>query len=723
MSPASADGQRPSLVEYAAATLLFAVATWVILFPVFLDPADLVYSPRSPLSRPIARWVMWILAWDTHALFSPSAGLFDANVFHPAPDALAFADPMLGAVPWFAPLYLLTGNPVLAYQATLFLSLVLCGVGMYALCRHWGCGWPAALLAGGVYAFAPARIGVLGELLYVGGQFAPLALLFADRLLQRPRTGAALGFLLFTTWQMYCGTQLAYVFAIAIGGYLLTSLLTSRVERSLAGLAVSLLLLLVAVAAFAALLDPYRDLLARGLYSGRTMYDFAAFGSADGWRSYLVPPYLAALGWSFAGGGLYLGLPALAVAAIGLFSTLRNRARRGVAVRLLGLGVLCAWLSLGPDFYVGPVSLYGVALSQIPGFAMFGPAPSRFALAVMVPVAALVGLGVDRLLPGAMLARRRVAGLFLFALIGAVLVLDYRPPSVHFDRQRVLHAADQLPLYAALGQLPPGPVLELPMSPCADNEADLIIDRQLGSSLHWKPLLDGYRSHDRVPTTYAMVRALADVLPDRRALEMLRRTTGLRYLVVHLNDRRGAWRHRWQQVEGLTRIGFFGHDLLFEVTPPGDGDWSDRLIESAASASSEAETAEKNPLVDLRPDDRAVGIAFTHLPPEMGSAGGRTRAEVMITNRSRTTWPGLTADRARKVFVSYLWTDSEGELVEGDSQAQPLPYDLAPGESVVVPLCVRLPGRPGAMDLAVGVARAESWFPDVSERVRVMVIR
>jgi len=695
---------RASLGEYLVVTAGFAVASWALLYPVFSGLGDSVFAPASPLSRPIARWVMWILAWDVHAIGSASVRLFDANVFHPVPDSLAFADPLLGAIPLFGPVYAMTGQPVLAYQVMLLLTLALCGASMYALARHWGCAPLASVVAGVVYAYAPVRLGVLGEFPYVAGQFMPLALLFADRVAARPTARDALALLLFATWQMFCGTQLAYAFEISIAAYLGGTMVTGRRSWSLRGLATVLGSLALAVAFFFALNAPYRRLWDEGLYFGRSMYDFASFASADWWRSYLVPPYLSRLGWpSLSGGSLYLGLWVLALAAVGLLALVTSVRRWRIAVPLLLLAVACYWMSLGPDVMGGSFSPYAIALSRIPGFAMMGPAPVRFALFLMVALAGFAAFGVEwiqsRLGAAAGGSRRRrllVAG----ACLAGVLI-DYRLPFQRFETQRIRYGAAELPLYAALAELPPGPLLELPVDPCSVTEDSSVLARQLASTMHWLPLLDGYRSLGRSPTTYEVVRGLANVLPDTRALDLLRRMTGLRYVVVHLTALAGDWRHRWSSVEGMTRVGFFGQDLLFEVTLPGRGELQSALLDlpaaldRARSGGDSGTTLTGTDLAELAPQEGWAGLTFTKLPPPVVMAGRILRAELLIENRSGQPWPALTLDRDRMIFVSYMWTDPAGQLVGGNGQAEPLPFDLEPGESVVVPVCVEVPRRDG----------------------------
>lgn len=709
---AAQEHPRPRLSEALAAWAAYAAAAWLLLYPVFARPGSEVFAPASALARPVAAWVMWILAWDVRALSDATQPLFDANIFHPANGMLALADPLLGALPWFAPVYVLTGSPVAAYQFAVLAVLSLCGAAMYALARHWGVGRAAAGVAGFIYAFCPPRIGALGEFVWLCGPFLPLALLFTDRLLARkPRVADAAALFVFAVWQVTCAIPLGWATVLALAIYLVAAAVLRRGARPWRGAALAAAALAGAVAVHYAGTAPQRELWASGLIEGRKVADFAAFSAAGPWHDYLLPPWAWRLGMSADGGALYAGGVALALALAGVWVAGRVR------LPLLAVATAAWWLSLGPQVAGGWLAPYAWLAGLLSGFATDGPEPARFALLVMLAVAGLAAFGAEQLLSA---ARRRGAMHYRVAVAAmcAALLVDYRLPFQRFETQRIRSSADELPLDAALAELPGGPVLHLPMESCAVTDPGAVIERQLASTLHWRPLLDGHRNFDRAPVIYPVVRGLAAALPDERALHLLRRATGLRYLVVHLTELPGEWRRRWRAVPGLRRIGFFGHDLLFEVE---QGDGADLVTELLALPRGRRTLTgvAAEPLPD---GERAAGFTYTALPPRVAAAGYRLRAEVMVENRARVPWPALTVSDRDKVYLSYLWTDSSGGLAGGDGRAQPLPLDLAPGESVVVPVCVAVPAVAGELDLAFGLSQGERWFPDFSEKLRIRVV-
>ena len=704
-----------SVRAYLLATLGYGLLAFVLLHPVFLRATSEFYAPDSPFARPVGRWVMWVLAWGTHATLDSDATIFGANAFHPFPTATAIGEPLIGLLPLFGLAYVMSGNPVLAYQWMLLLTLGLCGASMYTLMRFWGCGVPAALLAGIVYVFCPARIAVLGEVAYISGQYLPLVLVFLDRVLSRPTIGAMLGVFAFGAWQLLCGNQQAYPVMILVALYLVARCVLRDRGLSVVGLGAAIASCSAAVVVWGLSLGPYREVLAEGIVRVPDIVGFPQVGFFDLLRAHAWPPYLAS-----DGGEKYVGVVVLLLA---LFGALWAPGFRLLTLSLVATAAACYWLSLGPLSGDGGVegarawSLYGWGYRWIPGFSFHAPAASRFAEVAMLLVAALAGIGAHSIL-ARFAAPRGLAPVGVVLVLCGLVLVDYRIPMQGFQTQKAVVLPEHLPLRAALADLPQGPILELPIDPCSLEEATVAADRMLKSSVHWLPTLDGYRDRGREPVAYETVRALANVLPDPKALEWLSRLTGLRYVVVHLSEREGPWRHRWAAVEGMTRIGFFGHDLLFDVVSERRGDMRSQL----QSLHRRTDTLAGQSIEVLSEYDRATTISISQVPPRSAGAAQRIGVEVIVDNRSQSIWPALSAQRDRRIYLSYLWTDTQGNLTGGNAIAQALPYDLAPGESVVVPVCVETPQVSGEMDLAFGLTQAEQWFPDLSEQVRVRIL-
>jgi hypothetical protein len=84
--------------------------------------------------------------------------------------------------------------------------------------------------------------------------------------------------------------------------------------------------------------------------------------------------------------------------------------------------------------------------------------------------------------------------------------------------------------------------------------------------------------------------------------------------------------------------------------------------------------------------------------------------EMKVANRSRETW---NAYGRRSVRISYHWLDDEGSTVDHDGLRTPLPRDVAPGESIVVPCFLRAPETAGEFRLAWTLVQEEvAWFDE-----------
>jgi hypothetical protein len=126
----------------------------------------------------------WILAWDGHALLTDPAHLFDANIFFPLKNTLAYSEHLLGTALPMLPILLISGEPVLAYNVAFLTSFMLSGFGLYLLALRYTDNRLAAFLAGLAFAFAPYRLSLMAHLSLLTIQWLPLSLLYLDAFLQ-----------------------------------------------------------------------------------------------------------------------------------------------------------------------------------------------------------------------------------------------------------------------------------------------------------------------------------------------------------------------------------------------------------------------------------------------------------------------------------------------------------------------------------------------------------
>src|SRR5258706_2609931 len=141
----------------AIAALAYAVAACAMTWPLVLHPHSL-FGATDPAGDPSLN--LWALGWDLRTLSEHPSWLltgrvFDAPIFFPAPNTLAYSDHLLLQAVGVWPLYALTHHLILCYNAVLIASLMLAALAMHVLARALTGSEAAAYVAGLVFGFAP----------------------------------------------------------------------------------------------------------------------------------------------------------------------------------------------------------------------------------------------------------------------------------------------------------------------------------------------------------------------------------------------------------------------------------------------------------------------------------------------------------------------------------------------------------------------------------------
>ncbi len=676
----------------------YAATTFVLTFPLFREPSSTLIDPEmkgvlSLFSLADIYAILWVMAWDVHALTTAPLSLFDANIFHPASRALTSTEHMLGHVPLFGPVYALTGNPILANQANLFVALSACGASMYALLRSWQCARLAAFGGGLVFAYFPLRLHLLAHAHLVAGFYFVLALLALDRALIADRRRWLVAFSICLGLQCLCSFYLAYMSLIALAAYLL-AVVASRERPPADRMWAVGLAALLAIAPFLILATPYLASRAEGTLPTEQAAELLRYLSVRLHRLLLVRAE-----------GYYVGLVVVALSALGLLAARRQRqpawARSGAAA----IALSCAALSLGPAVEpLPPLAPYDLAVSVIPGFSAMR-APSRFVLFIMIGLASLAGMGLDALSRAAWIAGRWRPVAVVAAI--ALIVLDYSLLTRTYA-VRAAEVGDRLPpVYRALATLPAGAVIELPGGG-RDDAAEQLRESlyTYRSTFHWQPLLNGRAGYE--PPSYPLLMALARALPDARALELLQRMAGVRYVVVH-----GNGLPRASSFPGTRSVGRFGAARLFEVERVVAADLRRALLEPQLGETVTGAPLRLIPRAQRRVRIRAV--AETRHP-----RSGTVAYVALEVENSGATLPVLTYDDALRVDVGCRWRGLDGEVRAEIERADRLPFDLRQGEKVRTEVACRAGVPAGAYDLEIGLTQAGEWF-DGGARVRVEV--
>ena len=516
--------------ELVIVSAAYAVLTFLMALPFSLHSGSQVVA-----DAPDTHLYIWTLAWDAHAFLHQPLAIFDANIYYPFANTLAYSENLIGSAFFAAPILWLTGNMVLAMNLTAFITCVLCGSGAFLLARRLHVGVAGAFICGLIFAFAPPRFFRLGQLHMTAVQWLPFCLAFLHSYLERGRRRDLLVAIACFSLQALSSGHGAI--------YLLLSLLALLAWHGAFGRETAIKKRLRDIGAAGAYLLapavwvmlPYR--LAQDEAGLRRDYLARA---QPGIESFLASPsrfhlFLHARFFGHvtkeAEAYLFPGIVALILAAIAMIDW---PARRRLRDNMMAFYCLIAVLST-LMFVDRPFELWSYVY-WLPGFN-FIRVPSRFILLTMLALAVLAGMGFDRI---AVRASRRAAAIGFVAITTLILGEYWSYPFAGVPYRVDVPAIDRW-----LDTQPkPFVVAEVPV-PSRGNLGAL--ERQqtqsmLHASAHWQKTVHGYSGirrplHDQL---YLDMTAF----PDGTSINSLR-AVGVHYVVVHTDE----YADRWATVE------------------------------------------------------------------------------------------------------------------------------------------------------------------------------
>lgn len=492
--------RHPRLASFALFVALAVIHTW----PLASAPAQLSRNDNADtvLNE-------WIVAWVAHQAATDPARLWDANIFYPEKNTLAYSEPLLVPAALGAPLLWAGQSPVLVYNLLVLAGLTLTAWAGCLVVHRWTGDLAAGIVSGTLIAFNAHTLTRLPQLQAFHVEFLPLALLALDCVLVSARWKYSVLLALCVALQGATSYYTLVLTAIAVTvGWLVRpeDWWGKRARQTLPPLAVAAAL---AILALLPVLLPYR-----ALGQVRPLDEVARYSAS--WRDYLASPARMhydtwSAGWFGGETALFPGVTSLALAAVAIGAGIAWRDRR--ARMALAFGFAGVALSFGPAM-PGYAALYHW-VAPLQGIRN----AARFGYLGMVALALLAGFGL-----AALRARWRHARWLQAATIAAVALanldalaapIGLEPP----ERIASLHATLR-DTSAVVVHIPFYPPDRLP------HNASYLLQ----STANWRPILNGYSG--MVPASYVEhARALAG-FPDATAIAALR-AAGVTHILVH----------------------------------------------------------------------------------------------------------------------------------------------------------------------------------------------
>lgn len=525
---------------------LYLFVAIVLTYPLVLNiDSRVLVDSGDPLYN------TWVINWNARALLANPLGLFNANIFYPYKNALAFSDVFLAPSVLMMPVLWATKNPLTAYNVLIIFFYAFSAWAVFLLVRDLTQNSYIAFTIGIAYSYSSFHYAHMGHLQLLSDGFFILVVLFLHRYLltkQFKHIFLAVAFIVVqasSSW--YYGIYSLFFLVVFLIFFIAAGRLDYRlVFRQLAPLLAGAALLLVPLAwpyfnfyrtlpqfertiveahYFAARPWSYLTVLPSNIFFGRLFNPF--FGRTAGiWEKVLFP-------------GLTVSFFSAWASAAFIFGRRRLKNETGqLKLYYLLLVVLALVLSFGPYLFIGPYRIwlpFRFFYDWLPGFKGMR-VPARFALIVTLGMAVLASLGLQDVYRR--LERRWSGKGILISFMVILLITVGSQISWPLKLSEKIKSGRNIPkIYRYLTKdKSGGALIELPATKFG-SAGEIIEESWIKetkymyySLFHWRPIVNGYSGFS--PPAYTAIMKEMQNFPSRRSVELLQGLS-VRQVLIH----------------------------------------------------------------------------------------------------------------------------------------------------------------------------------------------
>jgi len=503
----------------------------------------------------------WTMSWNFHTILHDPANLFDANIFLPNQNTLAYSEGLFAPTLIALPFYLATGNSILAYNLMIFLSYFLAAFGAYKLAKYYVKNEYAAFIAGIIFGFATFRI-ASGHFQNLMIFWMPFAVFYLQKYLDSWKRKYAVFFAILFSAQMLSCWNMGAFFAFFAAFILAANHKTVRENFSAAlkdGL-IALAIMAILVGPFA---YPSFQLHWETGFSW-TLQDMIA-GSADvggyifpvpGSPEHFIVSFLGIKKEHWAENWNFLGyLPILLLAWHFLF---RKKKIENRNFKIYAWGIpLFILLSFGPIARFVPFAKIPLPYFLLVPVTGFVRTPARLAIIVLLCLSVTVAYLIDSIK-----IKSKILGAALAILVPVILLIEYHVPG---DASGLFRATACPRIYSDMEkEASVTAFAELPVyaGSTADNN---MVYMYYSTCTGFKPLFNGYSGY--FPKKYGKDSKTINGFPDDNSLKKLKKLR-VSHVLLHLDSypsEKQAYFLEAIKQKNLETVFQDGNDLLIKV--------------------------------------------------------------------------------------------------------------------------------------------------------------
>ncbi len=200
--------------HYSLVFIFYSLAVFFITYPLLFNLDTLITGFGDELL------IAWIHNWVAHSLFTDPLNIFNANIYYPFKNSLAYSDFFLvTSILSYIP-YLIFKEPIVFVNFTIISSLILLGFSIYCLSYYLVKNRIASFFSGLLVIFSPAVLDKFVHIQILSIAFVPFAILFFLKFLETKKrhflTLSMICFVLQTVNSFMPGYFIAFSFLIIL---------------------------------------------------------------------------------------------------------------------------------------------------------------------------------------------------------------------------------------------------------------------------------------------------------------------------------------------------------------------------------------------------------------------------------------------------------------------------------------------------------------------------
>ena len=173
---------KSSFIRGLTASVIFIAGSLYETYPLIFHLTNFITGKGDEL------FITWVLNWNIHSFTGNILNIFNANIFYPYQNTLAYSDThFISSILAFIP-EKLSGEPIMAFNFILILTLILSGLSIYFLAYKLTKSFLPSIVSGLLVLFSYPFINETPHLQVIAIYFVPLSILFFLKFIEEKKT-------------------------------------------------------------------------------------------------------------------------------------------------------------------------------------------------------------------------------------------------------------------------------------------------------------------------------------------------------------------------------------------------------------------------------------------------------------------------------------------------------------------------------------------------------